>query len=42
MGREQWERKRREDIEIIGIERCLELFVGPSPGAPGLGGRDTL
>ena len=42
MAREQWERKRREDIEIIGIERCLELFVGPSPGAPGLGGRDTL
>jgi RimJ/RimL family protein N-acetyltransferase len=42
MAREQWERKRREDIEIIGIDRCLELFVGPSPGAPGSGGRDAL
>ena len=33
MGREQWERKRREDIEIIGLDRCLDLFVGPPPGA---------
>ena len=35
MGRVQWERKRRDDIEIIGLDRCLDLFVGPSPaGAP--------
>jgi len=35
MGRAQWERKRRDDIEIVGLDRCLELFVGPLPvGVP--------
>ena len=33
MGRPQWERTRRDDIEIIGLDRCLDLFVGPPPGA---------
>jgi RimJ/RimL family protein N-acetyltransferase len=35
MGRAQWERNRREDIEIIGLDRCLDLFVGAPRGAPG-------
>jgi RimJ/RimL family protein N-acetyltransferase len=34
MGRAQWERTRRDDIEIMGLDPCLELFVGPLPGAP--------
>jgi RimJ/RimL family protein N-acetyltransferase len=35
MGRAQWQRRRRDDIEIVGLDRCLDLFVGPPPGAPG-------
>jgi RimJ/RimL family protein N-acetyltransferase len=38
MDRAQWERKRRDDIEIIGLERCRDLFVGRPPGAPGSAG----
>jgi RimJ/RimL family protein N-acetyltransferase len=34
MARAQWERTRRDDIEIIGLDRCIDLFVGPPPGAP--------
>jgi RimJ/RimL family protein N-acetyltransferase len=33
MARAQWEGRRRDDIEIMGLESCLDLFVGP-PGAP--------
>ena len=29
MGREAWERRRRDDIEIVGLEQCLDMFVGP-------------
>jgi RimJ/RimL family protein N-acetyltransferase len=32
MGREAWEQRRRGDIEIVGLEDCLDMFVGPSPG----------
>jgi hypothetical protein len=35
MGRAQWERNRRDDIEIVGLDRCLDLFVGSRPDAPG-------
>jgi RimJ/RimL family protein N-acetyltransferase len=39
LGREQWERRRREDIEIVGLEGCLAMFVGPSStGAPAAAG----
>jgi RimJ/RimL family protein N-acetyltransferase len=34
MGRAQWERTRRDDIEIMGLDSCLDLFVGPPAGAP--------
>jgi RimJ/RimL family protein N-acetyltransferase len=29
MGREAWEQRRRDDIEIVGLEGCLDMFVGP-------------
>ena len=32
LSREAWERRRREDIEILGLEPCLDLFVGPPRG----------
>jgi RimJ/RimL family protein N-acetyltransferase len=28
LGRDAWERRRRADIEIIGLEGCLDMFVG--------------
>jgi RimJ/RimL family protein N-acetyltransferase len=28
IGREAWERRRRDDIEILGLDRCLDMFVG--------------
>jgi hypothetical protein len=31
MGRDAWELRRRNDIEIIGLASCLELFVGSPP-----------
>ena len=38
LGRAAWERRRRDDIEIIGLEGCLDMFVGPrrlkAPGTP--------
>jgi RimJ/RimL family protein N-acetyltransferase len=30
LGRDVWERRRRADIEIIGLEGCLDMFVGPA------------
>jgi len=29
LGRDDWERRRRSDIEILGLEECLDMFVGP-------------
>jgi len=31
LGREAWEQRRRDDIEIVGLELCLPMFVGPTP-----------
>ena len=31
LGRDAWQRGRRADIEIVGLEGCLDMFVG-SPG----------
>jgi RimJ/RimL family protein N-acetyltransferase len=31
IGREAWEQRCRDDIEIVGLEGCLDMFVG-SPG----------
>jgi RimJ/RimL family protein N-acetyltransferase len=31
LEREAWERRRRADIEINGLEGCLDMFLGP-PG----------
>jgi hypothetical protein len=31
MDRASWERRRRDDIEIEGLDSCLEMFVGPPP-----------
>jgi len=33
MDRDTWESRRRDDIEIIGLEACLDMFIGLSPGA---------
>jgi RimJ/RimL family protein N-acetyltransferase len=30
LGRDAWERRRRSDIEIHGLEGCLDMFVGPT------------
>ncbi len=35
MSRQGWERHRRADIEITGLEDCLGMFSGPAPGSPG-------
>jgi RimJ/RimL family protein N-acetyltransferase len=32
MGRDVWEQRRRDDIEIVGLEDCLDMFVGPPLG----------
>ena len=32
MGREAWEQRRRDDIEIVGLDACLDMFIGPPPG----------
>jgi RimJ/RimL family protein N-acetyltransferase len=29
MARAVWEQRRRSDIEILGLEECLDMFVGP-------------
>jgi RimJ/RimL family protein N-acetyltransferase len=31
MGRDAWEQRRRADIETIGLDGCLDMFIGP-PG----------
>jgi RimJ/RimL family protein N-acetyltransferase len=31
MGRDAWEQRRRDDIEIVGLDRCLDMFVGERP-----------
>ena len=33
MDRDSWEARRRDDIEIIGLEGCLDMFVGSSDAA---------
>ncbi len=39
MGREAWQSRRRTDIEIVGLDGCLHMFVGEPPvGASGSGG----
>jgi hypothetical protein len=32
MGRDVWEQRRRDDIEIVGLEDCLDMFVGSPSG----------
>jgi len=31
MGRDAWELRRRNDIEIVGLAGCLEMFIGSPP-----------
>lgn len=31
MSRQRWEGRRRRDIEITGLEGCLDMFTGPAP-----------
>jgi RimJ/RimL family protein N-acetyltransferase len=31
LDRAAWEERRRDDIEIIGLEGCLDMFIAPSP-----------
>jgi len=33
LDRTTWERRRRDDIEIVGLESCREMFLGPKAGA---------
>ncbi len=35
MSRQGWEGRRRADVEITGLEDCLEMFTGPAPASPG-------
>jgi len=30
LGREAWDSRRRDDIEIFGLDECLDMFVGPT------------
>jgi RimJ/RimL family protein N-acetyltransferase len=30
LDRANWEERRRDDIEIVGLESCLHMFVGPT------------
>jgi RimJ/RimL family protein N-acetyltransferase len=30
LDRATWKERRRDDIEIVGLESCLHMFVGPS------------
>jgi RimJ/RimL family protein N-acetyltransferase len=32
MGRDAWERRRRDDIEIIGLDGCRDMFIAPPHG----------
>jgi RimJ/RimL family protein N-acetyltransferase len=29
MARATWEQRRRDDIEIVGLDSCIDMFVGP-------------
>ncbi len=29
LARDAWEQRRRSDIEILGLEECLDMFLGP-------------
>jgi RimJ/RimL family protein N-acetyltransferase len=31
MGRDAWKRLRRDDIEIVGLDGCLDMFVSSPP-----------
>jgi RimJ/RimL family protein N-acetyltransferase len=31
LGRDAWERRRRDDIELRGLDGCFEMFVAPAP-----------
>jgi RimJ/RimL family protein N-acetyltransferase len=33
MDRASWETRRRDDIEIIGLDACLPMFIGGDPAA---------
>ncbi len=30
LSRQAWEQRRRHDIEIVGLEGCLDMFTGPA------------
>jgi hypothetical protein len=29
MARATWEQRSRDDIEIVGLDGCIDMFVGP-------------
>ncbi len=31
LSRQAWELRRRDDVEIVGLERCLDMFTGSKP-----------
>jgi RimJ/RimL family protein N-acetyltransferase len=33
MDRDQWDSRRRDDIDIVGLDACIDLFVGSATAA---------
>jgi RimJ/RimL family protein N-acetyltransferase len=34
IDRARWEERRRHDIELVGVEECLDMFIAPPEAAP--------
>ncbi len=34
LTRDEWEKRRRDDIEIVGLDACIDLLVTPDKGSP--------
>jgi RimJ/RimL family protein N-acetyltransferase len=34
IGRARWEERRRDDIELVGLEGCLDMFIAPPEATP--------
>jgi hypothetical protein len=33
IDRARWEERRRDDIELVGLEECLDMFIAAPPEA---------
>jgi hypothetical protein len=36
IDRARWEERRRHDIELVGVEECLDMFIAAPPAPPSL------